>query len=121
MATEDLDGTTSGAADGDADASGQIADASSPSSAAARVAAFLGTECNDCSAVEIDRLRAQRRTLNEAKRTVTRELRNETRKRKRMLARSSNLTNDDLVEVLAIRQQRAVAKAKAKAAAEDGR
>ena len=62
-------------------------------------------------------LQSKRRNLNAQKRELTKQLRNEARKRKRMLNRSAGLTNYDLVEVLTIRQHRSLAKAKAKAAA----
>ena len=65
----------------------------------------------------IAELQTQRRELAARKRQLTKELRNESRKRSRMLARSARLSNVDLVEVLQIRQNRAVAKAKAAAAA----
>ena len=64
----------------------------------------------------IAELQTQRRELAARKRQLTKELRNESRKRSRMLARSARLSNVDLVEVLQIRQNRAVAKAKASAA-----
>ena len=64
----------------------------------------------------IAELQTQRRELAARKRQLTKELRKESRKRSRMLARSARLSNVDLVEVLQIRQNRAVAKAKASAA-----
>ena len=64
----------------------------------------------------IANLQGQRKELLEERKRLTRALRNETRKRKRMLNKSARLSNADLVEVLQIRQNRAVAKAKAAAA-----
>ena len=61
---------------------------------------------------------AERRALVVARTELTMQLRNETRKRKRMLEKSSKLSTQDLVSVLELRQERnAVAKAKAKAKA----
>ena len=64
----------------------------------------------------ISNLQHQRKELLEERKRLTRALKNETRKRKRVLNRSARLTNADLVEVLQIRQTRAIAKAKAAAA-----
>ena len=58
----------------------------------------------------------RRRDLQQERKRLTRELKNESRKRRRVLNRSARLSNADLVEVLQIRQNRAVAKAKAAAA-----
>ena len=85
-----------------------------------RVADLLAAGGSDASADSIQDLRAQRRLLNENKRALSKALRNETRKRARLLHRSAQLTNGDLVEVLQIRQARAEAKAKAQAAPTDG-
>ena len=58
-------------------------------------------------------LQSRRRELQDLKRTVSQQLRNERRKRTRMLHRSARLSSEDLVEILQIRQVRAQAKAKA--------
>ena len=67
---------------------------------------MLAENSDDGSTQTIGNLREQRRQLQASTRDA------ETIAH---LARSSQLTNDDLVEVLQIRQARAVAKAKAKA------
>ena len=79
------------------------------------LAQVLAENSDEGSTQTIENLREQRRQLQANKRALTKTLRNETRKRSRMLSRSAQLTNDDLVEVLQIRQARAAAKAKAKA------
>ena len=75
-----------------------------------------GGGASDESQDAIANLQGQRKELLEERKRLTRALRNETRKRKRMLNKSARLSNADLVEVLQIRQNRAVAKAKAAAA-----
>ena len=75
-----------------------------------------GGGASDESQDPIANLQGQRKELLEERKRLTRALRNETRKRKRMLNKSARLSNADLVEVLQIRQNRAVAKAKAAAA-----
>ena len=69
----------------------------------------------DQSMDAITNLQQQRKDLLNQRKLLTKQLKNATRKRKRMLDKSSKLSNDDLVEVLQIRQNRAVAKAKAAA------
>ena len=62
-------------------------------------------------------LQDARRVLAAQKRRLTQQLRNETKKRARMMNKSARLSTQDLVEVLHIRQSRvAAAKAKAQAA-----
>jgi hypothetical protein len=56
---------------------------------------------------EIARLQEQRRVLAVQKRLLTHQLRNETRKRTRLIQRSSKLSVPDLVQSLYIRQARA--------------
>ena len=119
MAEADPERPSTGEDDRDAHGSREVADPSSPRSAVERLANLLADARSDASADESQRLRAERRTLINEKRALSKQIRNETRKRARMLNRSAALSNDDLVEVLAIRQQRAEAKAKAKAAATD--
>ena len=62
-------------------------------------------------------LQQQRKALLDQRKLLTRQLKNESRKRRRTLSKSARLSNKDLVEVLQIRQNRAVAKAQANAAA----
>ena len=69
----------------------------------------------DRSKDAIQNIQAERRSLQAKKRKLTLELRNETRKRKRMLCKSSRLSTHDLVEVLHIHQNRIVAQSKANA------
>ena len=69
----------------------------------------------DPSQNSIANLQQQRKTLVDERKRLTKQLKNETRKRKRMLNKSARLSTTDLVEVLQIRQNRAVAKAKAAA------
>ena len=59
-------------------------------------------------------LRAQKAELTQRKKVLSRQLRNEERKRHRLRERAKNLSNDDLVRVLAGREAQAKAKAKAK-------
>ena len=96
---------------------GEVTPAQSRRSHVERVAGLLAEGDQQTSTDEIQALREQRNALNLRKRQVTKQLRNESRKRARMLQRSAQLTNEDLVEVLQIRQARAASKAKAKAAA----
>ena len=121
LGRDDVPADSSRPADGNSsENTGEIphASASHASSRAERFAALFADGAADGTTDEIQRLRAQRGALNAQKRAVTKTLRNECRKRTRMMARSSQLSNEDLVEVLAIRQARAVAKAKAEAAPE---
>ena len=75
---------------------------------------------NERPEIRANVLRDQRRALAVTRTELSRQIRNETRKRKRMLEKSSKLSTQDLVSVLELRQERnaaAKAKAKAKAAA----
>ena len=58
----------------------------------------------------INRLQAERRQVAQQKRQLTALLRNESRKRARLLAKSSKLSIPDLVTALHIRQAKAKAK-----------
>ncbi len=75
---------------------------------------------NERPEIRANVLRDQRRALAVTRTELSRQIRNETRKRKRMVERSSKLSTQDLVSVLELRHERKVAakaKAKAKAAA----
>ena len=61
----------------------------------------------DRGQTEISRLQEQRRALANEKRALTRQLKNESRKRARLLQKSSKLSVPDLVQSLYIRQSRA--------------
>ena len=75
----------------------------------------------DVGKTKIDEIAAQRKKLQAERKKLTGELRNETRKRQRIRKRSQYLTDEDLVEVLAMRKTKQVsAKAKAKAASHGG-
>ena len=60
----------------------------------------------DRGQTEISRLQEQRRALANEKRALTRQLKNESRKRARLLQKSSKLSVPDLVQSLYIRQSR---------------
>ena len=72
---------------------------------------------SDPSTVTVADLREQRRVAANERKRLTKELRNETRKRARRLEKSAQLSTMDLVAVLEVRRERAVAKAAAKAKA----
>ena len=75
----------------------------------------------DVGKTKIDEIAAQRKKLQAERKKLTGELRNETRKRQRIRKRSQYLTDEDLVEVLAMRKTKQVtAKAKAKSASHTG-
>ena len=75
----------------------------------------------DVGKTKIDEIAAQRKKLQAERKKLTGELRNETRKRQRIRKRSQYLTDEDLVEVLAMRKTKKVsAKAKAKSASQAG-
>ena len=117
------------------DASGEpragAANAEAPSEAPAAAAAaeandarrelceFLlsNVSASDPSTVTVAELREQRRLAANERKRLTKELRNETRKRARRLEKSAQLSTMDLVAVLEVRRERAVAKAAAKAKA----
>ena len=61
----------------------------------------------DRGQTEISRLQEQRRALANEKRALTRQLKDESRKRARLLQKSSKLSVPDLVQSLYIRQARA--------------
>ena len=63
-------------------------------------------------------IRDRRKRIQSEKKRLTQQLRNEERKRKRIMQKSQYLSNTDLVEVLTIRQSKAATAAKAKAKAE---
>ena len=66
----------------------------------------------------IAQLRAQQATIHEERKRVQRELRNEERKRRRLVEKARSLSTEDLVTILGARAAaKAKAKAKAKAAA----
>ena len=67
---------------------------------------------------EIMRLQEQRRQVNAQKRALSQELRNQTRKRQRLINKSAKLSVPDLVQSLYIRQTRA--EERARRAAESG-
>ena len=69
----------------------------------------------DAGKTKIDEIADKRKTLQTQRKKLTSELRNETRKRQRIRKRSQYLTDEDLVEVLAMRKTKKVA-ADAKAA-----
>ena len=72
---------------------------------------------SDPSTVTVAELREQRRLAANERKRLTKELRNETRKRERRLEKSAQLSTMDLVAVLEVRRERAAAKAVAKAKA----
>ena len=75
----------------------------------------------DVGKTKIDEIAAQRKKLQAEREKLTGGLRNETRKRQRIRKRSQYLTDEDLVEALAMRQTKKVsAKAKANSASQAG-
>ena len=73
---------------------------------------------NERPEIRANELRAERRALATHRQDLSRQIRNETRKRKRMLEKSAHMSTQDLVAVLELRHERKVAaKAKAKAKA----
>ena len=65
--------------------------------------------------VQIHSLRLRKLQLNQERKLLTKQLRNEQRKRQRLRERAKKLSNSDLVRVLAEREAAAIAKAKPKA------
>ena len=61
-------------------------------------------------------LNQRRSDLQQERRQVTKDLKNENRKRKRLLVKAKGLTQDDLVDVMIMKAQ-AKAKAQAKSSA----
>ena len=72
----------------------------------------------DSGKKKVAELAAERKRVQSEKKRLTQQLRNEERKRKRIMTKSAYLSNADLVEVLTIRQSKAATAAKAKAKAE---
>ena len=68
---------------------------------------------------EIMRLQEQRRQVNAQKRALSQELRNQTRKRQRLINKSAKLSVPDLVQSLYIRQTRAEERARRAAVSAD--
>ena len=63
----------------------------------------------------IERLRQEQQALTKQKKLLSQQLKNERRKRQRIKQKAKQLSNEDLVAVLAGREAVAAAKAKAKA------
>lgn len=63
----------------------------------------------------VQQLREQQVALNQRKKLLTRQLKNEQRKKQRLRDRAKKLSNEDLVRVLCERDVQAKAKAKPKA------
>ena len=76
----------------------------------------MGAEGEDAGgADDIQRLRVQKLLLNQQRKLLSKQLRNEQRKRQRLRERAKKLSNADLVRVLTDREAMAKAKAKPKA------
>ena len=71
----------------------------------------------DSGKKKVAELAAERKRVQSEKKRLTQQLRNEERKRKRIMQKSQYLSNTDLVEVLTIRQSKAATAATAKAKA----
>ena len=75
----------------------------------------------DAGKTKIDEIAEKRKALQAQRNKLSSELRNETRKRQRVRKRSQFLTDDDLVEVLAMRKtKKNAAENKAATAKRDG-
>ena len=75
----------------------------------------------DAGKTKIDEIAEKRKALQAQRKKLSSELRNETRKRQRIRKRSQFLTDDDLVEVLAMRKtKKNAAENKAATAKRDG-
>ena len=75
----------------------------------------------DAGKTKIDEIAEKRKALQAQRKKLSSELRNETRKRQRIRKRSQYLTDDDLVEVLAMRKtKKNAAENKAATAKRDG-
>jgi hypothetical protein len=83
-----------------------------PNAAALALLAGVG----DLGANAMQTLADRKRALEVQKKAVAKEMKSEQRKRKRMLDKAKNLSDADLLSVVATRQAQAKAKAKAKAA-----
>ena len=82
------------------------------------------TTAVDASKDKIEEIAEKRKALQAQRKKLTGELRNENRKRQRIRKRSQYLTDEDLVDVLAMRKNKktqAQAKASAKASAKEKR
>ena len=95
------------ATDADADAAAAGDDPAAATAAILRLTA--AAQGLDTGKTKIATLQAQRQALNAEKNQITRNIKNEARKRKRLLERSAKLSVPDLVQTLYIRQQRAEA------------
>ena len=69
---------------------------------------------------EMGRLIEERRALANQKREITKKIRNEEKKRQRIMRKSAQLTSQDMLEVIAIREHRLRLKQEKKEAAEAG-
>ena len=69
------------------------------------------TPVHDAGKSKMDELAEKRRALQSQRKKLTADLRNESRKRKRIQQRAQYLTDDDLVEAIAMRHNRNKAKA----------
>ena len=96
-------------------AAGSAAAPADPTEAILRLTA--AAQGLDTGKTKIASLQEQRKALNDQKNTITRTIKNEARKRKRLLDRSAKLSVPDLVQTLYIRQQRAAAAAARRAEA----
>jgi hypothetical protein len=83
----------------------------------ADVAGALLADVSDEQARRAAQLEVRRRALQEERRELNNEIRNEARKRRRRLEKARGLSNQDLLEVAASRAAAAKAKAKANAKA----
>jgi len=112
-----MDGAAAAGAADAAAAAGAVAagaDGAAPAGGAVGVLAALGG-MDDPRANRIAALKDQRAQLLANRKAVQKELKNEERKRQRLMDKARNLSNEDLASVLG---SRAVAAAKAKAKAE---
>jgi hypothetical protein len=69
------------------------------------------TPVHDAGKSKMDELAEKRRALQSQRKKLTADLRNESRKRKRIQQRAQYLTDDDLVEAISMRANRKKAKA----------
>ena len=83
----------------------------------ADAAAELLNNIGDEQAQRVAALNSRRRALQEERKALLKEVRNEERKRKRRLEKARGLSNNDLLEIAAQRVAQANAKAAAKAKA----
>ena len=88
------------------------------SSRAVEALAFL-EDVGDASADRVAAMNTRRRELLQERMSISREMKNENRKRQRLLEKARGLSNEALMEIVAARAARASqAKAKAKAVAQ---